>query len=322
MKTLIALSLLLGGGTGVAAITTETEAETTIKEKIFGMRDSLRRHGIRVGIETIQEDGFPLPSEDYLNSLSEEQQDALLNFVNTVNETYDFSNMTEDEIKDVLKDVLPEFKDLLTEYGIEGYREAVVNDYIIQDLRENGFTLPEWQFLEELTEDQAMELQTYVDTLNATYDIPNMTDEELLEAHDIAKEGLREMLDEYDYTPRTRARQRVLDTVIVDGEFTLPEDRIENLDEEAQAAVLAFIDEVNETYDFESMTDEEIVDALKEIGVEMKDLLEDYGVNFPARDGQNQQGLRDRIREAYKNRQQSKRQEQTETEDPTDEVEQ
>lgn len=320
MKTLIAISLLLGGGTSVAAITTDSEVESTIKEKILAMRDTLRKHGIKVGVETIKEDGFPLPSEDYLNGLTEEQRVVLIDFVTNVNETHDFSSMTDDEIKEVLQEVLPEFRDLLTEHGIEGYRHAVVNDYIVQDLRENGFTLPEWKFLEELTEDQAMELQTYVDTLNATYDIPNMTDEELLEAHDVAKEGLREMLDEYGVTPRATMQEKIIDKVIVDGEFTLPGNRIENLSEEQQAIIYDFIDEVNETYDFDSMTDDELIESLRTVSEGLKDLLEEQGVNFPYQNGESGQGLRERIRERFQNRNRSNNSEQAGNLDPTDEV--
>lgn len=320
MKTIIALSLLLGSGTGVAAVTTETEAELTIKEKIFGMSDSLRKHGIKVGVETIREDGFPLPSEDYLSGLTELQRDALVDYVTNVNESYDFDSMTDDEIKEVLQDVLPEFRDLLIEYGIEGYRQAVMNDYIIEDLRESGFTLPEWKFLEDLTEEQTMELQTFVDTLNANYDIPNMTDEELLAAHDVAKEGLRELLDEYGVLPHARVQEAIINNLIVDDEFTLPLERIQNLGEDQQSAIYAFIDEVNETYDFESMTDDEIIDALKDIRTDLNELLEEQGVNYQARTRQSNQGIRERIREAFKNRASRNSDEQQEENEPTDEV--
>lgn len=320
MKTLIALSLLLGSGTGVAAITTETEAETTIKEKIFGMRDTLRKHGIKVGVETIREDGFPLPSEDYLESLTDLQRDALVNFITTVNDSYDFASMSDDEIKDVLKDVLPNFKDLLTEYGIEGYRQAVMNDYIIEDLRESGFTLPDWPFLENLSEEQTMELQIFVDTLNATYDIPNMSDEALLDAHDIAKEGLRELLETYDVLPRTRVQNTIIDKLIINDEFTLPSNRIDQLDAEQQSAIYAFIDEVNETYDFESMTDDEIIDTLKIIRTDMRVLLDNQGINYQTRTGERAQGLRERIREAFKNKEQRNSNDQDDLSEPTDEV--
>lgn len=290
MKTLLVLSLLLGGsGTALVA---ETDVDETIKEKVFEIRQKLRNRRIDFNIDTLREDGFPMPSDSYLATLTDEQREVLVSYIDSINESYDFSEMTDEDIKSVLVDVLPDFRDLLMEYDIKGFREAIFKDYVVLDIRENGFTLPEWSFLEELTTEQALDLNTYMDELNANYDIDSMTDDEILDVLDSAKQELRDMLDDYGVLPHP-IRDRILENTIVDGAFTIPERLLNQLDDDDLEEVTAFVNDVNANNNFDEMTEEEQIEALKSIKDEFKALLEELDIDLP---GNRIQRIRNRIK--------------------------
>lgn len=278
MKTLLVLSLLLGGsGTALVA---ETDVDQTIKQNIFEIRQKLRNRRINFNIDTLREDGFPMPSDAYLMSLTDEQRVVLVSYIDSINETYDFSEMTDEDIKSALVDILPDFRNLLMEYNISGFKEALFKDYVVLDIRENGFTLPEWSFLEDLTTEQALDLNAYIAELNASYDIENMSDDEILDVLESARQELKDQLDDFGVLPHP-IRDRILENIIVDGAFTIPERLLERLDEGDLEEVTAFVNEVNANNDFDEMTEQEQMEFLKSITEEFKTLLEELDINLP-----------------------------------------
>jgi hypothetical protein len=278
MKTLLVLSLLLGGsGTALVA---ETDVDQTIKQNIFEIRQKLRNRRINFNIDTLREDGFPMPSDAYLMSLTDEQRVVLVSYIDSINETYDFSEMTDEDIKSALVDILPDFRNLLMEYNISGFKEALFKDYVVLDIRENGFTLPEWSFLEDLTTEQALDLNAYIAELNASYDIENMSDDEILDVLESARQELKDQLDDFGVLPHP-IRDRILEKIIVDGAFTIPERLLERLDEGDLEEVTAFVNEVNANNDFDEMTEQEQMEFLKSITEEFKTLLEELDINLP-----------------------------------------
>lgn len=278
MKTLLVLSLLLGGsGTALVA---ETDVDQTIKQNIFEIRQKLRNRRINFNIDTLRENGFPMPSDAYLTTLTDEQRDALVSYIDSINESYNFSEMTDEDIQSALVDILPDFRNLLMEYNISGFKEALFKDYVVLDIRENGFTLPEWSFLEDLTTEQALDLNAYIAELNASYDIENMSDDEILDVLESARQELKDQLDDFGVLPHP-IRDRILEKIIVDGAFTIPERLLERLDEGDLEEVTAFVNEVNANNDFDEMTEQEQMEFLKSITEEFKTLLEELDINLP-----------------------------------------
>ena len=68
------------------------------------------------------------------------------------------------------------------------------------------------------------------------------------------------------------------------------------------------------------MTDDEIIDTLKIIRTDMRVLLDNQGINYQTRTGERAQDLRERIREAFKNKEQRNSNDQDDISEPTDEV--
>lgn len=297
MKSLLVLSLLLGGsGTALVA---ETDVDETIKERIIEFRQKWRNRRINFNIDTLRENGFPMPSDAYLTTLTDEQRDALVSYIDSINESYNFSEMTDEDIQSALVDILPDFRSLLMEYNISGFKEALFKDYVVLNIRENGFTLPEWSFLEDLTAEQALDLNAYIAELNANYDIENMTDDEILDVLDDARQELKAKLDDFGVLPHP-IRDRILENTIVDGAFTIPERLLERLDEGDLVEVTAFVNDVNANNDFDEMTEQEQIDLLKSINTEFKALLEELDINLPRNTSQR---IRNRIKLfKYKNK--------------------
>ena len=118
MKTLIIASMLFSGGSA-AAMQNEEVAETvtdTTNQFVYKVQNMLK--GDKV--ENVKEDGFPYPSEEYLNSLTEDQAFAITSAIDVINATYDWSNMTDEEIQLALEEIKLELHDLYLELGIEG----------------------------------------------------------------------------------------------------------------------------------------------------------------------------------------------------------
>lgn len=117
MKLLALGSLLFTGGTAVAMQDESINADVT---NAFNQAKVMFQKGFRGSmIETVKEDGFPYPNETLLAQLTEEQEAIYVSTIDQINATYDWANMTDDEITLALQDVRAELTALREELGIE-----------------------------------------------------------------------------------------------------------------------------------------------------------------------------------------------------------
>lgn len=118
MKALLAASMLFSGGSAVA-LQNENVADTvteTANQVVYRVQNMLRGNQV----ENVKENGLPYPSEEYLSSLTEDQAFAITSAIDVINATYDWSNMTDEEIEEALSAVKEELHNLYLELGIEG----------------------------------------------------------------------------------------------------------------------------------------------------------------------------------------------------------
>ena len=79
----------------------------------------------------------------------------------------------------------------------------------IENLRENGFSYPSEEYLSNLTEDQAFEVVSTIDQINAVYDWVNMTDEEIEDALVLVKAEMSALYTELGIeAPMTQTQTR------------------------------------------------------------------------------------------------------------------
>jgi ribosomal protein L29 len=130
-----------------------------------------------------------------------------------------------------------------------------------------------------------------------------MTDEEIETALDEIKADLHDLYVELEIEVPSlgeRIRQVVqtkLGVVTVEevkeSGYPYPNEAfLANLTDEQTQAVTTFIDQVNATYDFTSMTDEEIEVVLDEIKADLHDLYDELGIQAPT--------LRERIKQGFR----------------------
>ncbi len=209
MKLFLIGAMLFSGGSAVAY--QNDTVQETVSERYQQVRENVQNRFKKNVKETVQETGFPYPSEKYLATLTEEQSTAILTFIDQVNATYDWTNMTDEEVTEALLIVKDECAALYAELGLESPAEKVnerinkrsreiVKDQIftrlIENLKVNGLEFPAEKALEYLTEDQVAAITAKVDEFNTTYDWANMTDEEILAAMEVIKVELQELRTE------------------------------------------------------------------------------------------------------------------------------
>ncbi|MBU1020602.1 MAG: hypothetical protein KJ847_05250, partial [Firmicutes bacterium] len=185
MKALLIASMVFGGGSAVAM------QNETVNNKV---NDSASHFMVKVRnmfkgnhVESIRENGLAYPSDTYLATLTEEQATALISAIDVLNASYDWINMTDEEIQVALENVKTELEALYAELGIEGPLFAYCDERMESRgfknmglyLQENGLPYPNENFLATLTEEQATAITSAIDNYNATYDWANMTDEEI-----------------------------------------------------------------------------------------------------------------------------------------------
>jgi len=112
MKFLIVASMLVGGGSTVAL---NEDVQDACVDAYKEFRGSIRQNFV----SNIQENGFPYPNEEYLSSLTEEQRVAVISQVDVINATYDFTSMTNEELRTALDDIRTELHLFYDELGIE-----------------------------------------------------------------------------------------------------------------------------------------------------------------------------------------------------------
>lgn len=227
MKLFIIASMLFGGGT--AAALSNEEITQNIKEKLpevvqqrFRSRMQERKENFYLNVK---EDGIPYPSEERLAELTEEQRIQILSLIDQYNAEYDFSVMTDEEIKVVLEAFRTDMEILHEELGLEfqpfdkeQFRQRIYNNVrqnmqerfsnILDNIREDGFVLKEDCQL-DLTEEQQLAIEAKVAEINAEYDFSSMTDEELRTTLTEIKVELDELFTELDIQHPMINRDRV-----------------------------------------------------------------------------------------------------------------
>ncbi|AIO19686.1 hypothetical protein KQ51_01812 [Candidatus Izimaplasma bacterium HR1] len=173
-----------------------------------------------------------------------------------------------------------------------------VQENSCENLRENGFPYPSEERLANLTEEQQVAIVIAIDQINATYDFGAMTDDEIIEAMLVIQEELNLLADElgldipdnwlqarFRHRVNSRTREVIKEHLIEDlraNGIEYPSDeRLANLTEEQQALIIEQIDEFNGTYDWATMTDEEIMDAMVIVKAELQVLHQELGLNPP-----------------------------------------
>ena len=113
MKLLLLGSALFSGG----VVATESEV---VVETVKEFSQQVQNRFSNNQATNIQETGFPYPSEEFLATITEDQALQVISYIDVVNATYDWANMSEDEINAVLVEVRTDLHDLYLELGIEG----------------------------------------------------------------------------------------------------------------------------------------------------------------------------------------------------------
>lgn len=185
MKAILIATMIFSGGSALA-LQNETvsaavnDTSSNIIVKVKGMFNSGHR-------QQISEAGIPYPCEEYLLTLTEEQQTAIVSAIDVINARYDWSTMTNEEIAIALQEATTELEALYVELGLEfpmqnfsrGRMGNQNFNNMFLSIKENGLQYPNEEFLATLTEEQSLALTTAVDSYNLTYDWATMTDEEI-----------------------------------------------------------------------------------------------------------------------------------------------
>lgn len=198
MKLFIIGSLLFSGGSA-AAMQNETvnEEVTNIYNQV---KTRVQKRFKKELYNEVKETGFPYPSEEFLSTLTEDQALAIVTEIDMINATYNWSTMTDTEIKDALLLVKDQMIELYDELGIEVPLKNQGRDFMIQerieDIKTNGLSYPHSERLESLTEEQALAITAKIDEFNELYDWATMTDEEILDALKLVKDEMSLLRDE------------------------------------------------------------------------------------------------------------------------------
>ncbi len=190
MTRFLALGSLVAGTFGGVAMQNEG-----IREDVSNLYQRARQH-VMVRAhhnfqETVREEGYPYPPQDVLDQLTDEQEAIIMTTIDQINATYDWANMTDDELQTTLSEVRAEMRDLFDELGVDPalVRESAQNrinqathDFMLNNIKENGIRYPGDYVLDQLTDEQVNEITALIDNYNATYDWANMTDDEIVTA--------------------------------------------------------------------------------------------------------------------------------------------
>ena len=178
MKLFLIGTLLFSGG-GAAAMQNENVNET-VTQMYQNVRQRVQKRVRENAFESIKETGYPYPSEERLATLTEDQQFAIISAIDQVNATYDWANMTDEEIQEALLMVQEDMYALANELGIElsetfmqdRFRQrvntrtnALVKEHLLDNLKENGIEYPSDERLANLTEEQSTALIAKIDEL-------------------------------------------------------------------------------------------------------------------------------------------------------------
>lgn len=113
MKLFLLGSALLSGG--VMASEGEVVVDT-VKDYAQQVQN---RFSINNSID-VQENGFPYPTQEFLDTLTDEQAFAVISYIDVANGTNDWQNMTDEELLIAVAEVREGLHDLYLELGVEG----------------------------------------------------------------------------------------------------------------------------------------------------------------------------------------------------------
>lgn len=117
MNGLLIAAMVMGGGTTVALQNENVNHvfNETAENAVYQIGHMFK--GSR--LENVKEYGFTGPSEEFLSTLTEDQALQITSAIDVINATYDWANMTDEEIQDALVLVKAEMEALYAEFGIE-----------------------------------------------------------------------------------------------------------------------------------------------------------------------------------------------------------
>lgn len=118
MNGLLIATMLMSGGSAVAM--QNEEINTVVNETANKVMYQVQNMFKGSQIENVRENGFSYPSDEYLASITEDQAFQIVSTIDVINATYDWANMTDEEIEAALVLVKAELNALYTELGIEG----------------------------------------------------------------------------------------------------------------------------------------------------------------------------------------------------------
>jgi len=198
MKLFLAATLLFSGGSAAAAASNE-EVRTEFKTRVTEWVQHRQGERMEDRLTNIRETGLEYPKQDFLDTLTEDQVIQIVALVDSYNAEYNFSELTDDEIKDILGEFKLEMDALFTELGIENpaptreqmreFAKGKIREHMkerfeeryaakLEELRTDGLLVPE-RLASMLDEEQLAVVQAKVDELNAEYDFASMTDDEI-----------------------------------------------------------------------------------------------------------------------------------------------
>ena len=126
--------------------------------------------------------------------------------------------------------------------------------------------------------------------------------------NETVNEAVTEQASRLRVVIQKRLQQKLFETVKESG-FPYPsEEYLATLTEDQAFAITSAIDVINATYDWQSMTDEEIIDALHIVKDELNVLYEELGLEPPV--SQIRERIRNRIRNNRQNTTDSEENEQ------------
>ncbi|QMS85506.1 hypothetical protein [Candidatus Xianfuyuplasma coldseepsis] len=159
---------------------------------------------------------------------------------------------------------------------------------LVDTVQESGFPYPPESYLENLTEEQQTAVLTTIDKINAEYDWANMSEEEIIDALHAIRDEMQALYEELGIegpTLRERIREAIqhrrTENVRENGIQYPREAFLDTLTEEQQTALTTVIDTANATYDWATMTDEEIETALQTVHEELQAVADEYGFELP-----------------------------------------
>jgi division protein CdvB (Snf7/Vps24/ESCRT-III family) len=117
---MVKLMFMAGALLGTGTVAMENEAvNEVVTEKTLQVKQMIQKKLGVVTPDQVKEFGYPYPNETFLASLTEDQAFEVISFIDQANATYDWQNMTDEEIEVAISDIKASLHDLYDELGVE-----------------------------------------------------------------------------------------------------------------------------------------------------------------------------------------------------------